>query len=510
MAEKRTVMTLRGIKKHFPGTKALDWKESDELEIKSGEILGLVGENGAGKSTLFQVIMGIYSKTAGSMTLFDESAPEGRPYEPKNVHDAEDEGIAIIMQQPNFAKNISVSENIFLGQSEKFKNRAGLINWKKQNAAADELLEKFGISHIKSTDILSRLSYEDTKLVEITRALSGNPRILLVDETSAAVSKDSVEKLYSLIRKQRDEGCAVIYISHFIEEVYRLCDRVCVLRDGKLSIQMDIDESVSPGRIIKHMVGRDMAGAVYRQSDESTAGDVRIKTNDLCVSGALKNVNIKARAGEIVGVAGIGGCGSDELGRALFGDVKMSSGSISLDGEEITSLSPDRAIKKGIGYIPKDRDKEGLFLIYDLVMNISASALKEVKGRFAISRKKERKQAIESIDTFSIKTPSEATHISDLSGGNRQKVVIAKWAKENLDVLIVNSPTRGVDIAAKYEIYRILEKLKDQGKAILLISDELPELIGMSDRIYCLKQGEVSGEFERAGFSEEVLMEKMV
>lgn len=209
-------MTLRGIKKHFPGTKALDWKESDELEIKSGEILGLVGENGAGKSTLFQVIMGIYSKTAGSMTLFDESAPEGRPYEPKNVHDAEDEGIAIIMQQPNFAKNISVSENIFLGQSEKFKNRAGLINWKKQNAAADELLEKFGISHIKSTDILSRLSYEDTKLVEITRALSGNPRILLVDETSAAVSKDSVEKLYSLIRKQRDEGCAVIYISHFI------------------------------------------------------------------------------------------------------------------------------------------------------------------------------------------------------------------------------------------------------------------------------------------------------
>ncbi len=504
MEEKKNAVILRGLKKYFPGTKALDWGNEDTIEIRTGEIHGLVGENGAGKSTLFQILMGIYDMTDGEMELF------GQPYKPRNVHDAEEAGISIIMQQPNFAYNLTVAENIFLGKDKKFLNKAGMIDWKKQFAAAEEILERFHFNHIKPTDLLSNLGFEETKLVEIARALSGNPKVLLVDETSAAVSKSSVDILYKLLREQRDNGCAVVYISHFIDEVHELCDCVSILRDGKLVTKMEIDDSVTTDEIIQNMVGRDVSGSVYRDEDNSSIGDVMLETKNLKREGEFEDISIQVRAGEIVGIAGIGGCGSESFGKSLFGYDRITDGEIYLNGKEVKVHSPLEAMKQGIGYIPKDRDREGLFLIYDAVMNISAANMKNVSKRAIINHKKEFEIAEESVKKFLIKTPSATTPISDLSGGNRQKVAISKWVVNDSEFLIVNSPTRGVDVGAKYEIYKILENLKNQGKGILLISDELPELIGMSDRVYCFKKGKVSGEFTRDIFTEELLAGHMV
>lgn len=500
----QNAVVLKGIKKYFPGTKALDWGPDETIEIRAGEIHGLVGENGAGKSTLFQILMGIYDRTDGSMELF------GAPYDPKGVHDAEEAGISIIMQQPNFAFNMTVAENIFMGRDKEFTNKFGLIDWKKQNQAAAEILHRFKYDHIKPTDVLSDLGFEEKKQVEIARALSIDPKVLLVDETSAAISKESVENLYQLLREQKEKGTAVIYISHFIDEVYSLCDRVSILRDGKLITKMNVSDS-TPDLIIQNMVGRDVSNAIYRSEDNSSIGEVMLETRGLTKDDDFKDINIFVRAGEIVGIAGIGGCGSDIFGKALFGYEQPTAGDVYYRGEKVHIKSPLQAIQHGIGYIPKDRDKEGLFLIYDSVMNISAANMKRMSRHSIINHKLERKVAQDAVKQFLIKTPSELTAVSDLSGGNRQKVAIAKWIANDTDFLIVNSPTRGVDVGAKYEIYKILEDLKNQGKGILLISDELPELLGMSDRVYCLKKGMVSGEFERGIYcTEETVATKMV
>lgn len=497
-------VVFKGIKKYFEGTKALDWDPEDVMEVFPGEIHGLVGENGAGKSTLFQVLMGIYKRTAGEIYLF------GQPVEINNVHDAERAGISIIMQQPNFAYNMTVAENIFMGRDKEFTNKAGLINWKKQNEAAAKILAEYNFSHIKPTDILSDLGFEERKLVEIVRALSVKPKILLVDETSAAVSKKSVEILYKLLREQRDKGTAVIYISHFIDEVYELCDRVSVLRDGKLVAKMVVKDT-TPEMIINNMVGRDISGESYRSDNNDSIGDVMLEVKNFTKEGVFEDINLTIRSGEIVGIAGIGGCGSDEFGRVLFGYEQPTSGEMIYKGKKGHMKSPLEAINNGIAYIPKDRDLEGLFLIYDLVMNISAANLKKMHKRGIINNKLEAQVAKDSIKRLKIKTPSERTAVSNLSGGNRQKVSIAKWVANESSLLIVNSPTRGVDVGAKYEIYKILESLKNEGKAILLISDELPELLGMCDRIYSFRKGRNSGEFTRGvNFTEEAVVATMV
>lgn len=504
MEEKKLAVVLKGLKKYFPGTKALDWKEDDTVEIYAGEIHGLVGENGAGKSTTFQILMGIYDMTAGEISLF------GKDYKPANVHEAESAGISIIMQQPNFAYNLSVAENIFMGHDHQFTNKAGLIDWKKQNAAAAEILKKCKYDNIKPTDILSDLGYEETKQVEIARALSTNPKVLLVDETSAAISKKSVESLYSLLRELAAKGCAVIYISHFIDEVYELCDRVSILRDGKLITKMEINEQVSSDVIIKNMVGRDVSLESYRSEDQGSIGDVMLELKSFSKKGSFQGIDMIVRCGEIVGIAGLGGCGSETLGKAIFSYETADGGTMMFKGKQIRPKSPLQAMKAGFGYIPKDREKEGLFLNYDSVMNISSANMKNVCKRGMINHKLEKQIAVDSIKRFLIKTPDETYPVSDMSGGNRQKVAISRWVVNDSELLVVCSPTRGVDIGAKYEIYGILEELKNQGKGIILISDEMPELIGMSDRIYCMKNGVISGELSRAEVTEELLAALMV
>ncbi|MEA5002371.1 MAG: sugar ABC transporter ATP-binding protein [Christensenella sp.] len=498
------VIVFKGIKKYFPGTKALDWNEQDEMKVMPGQIHGLVGENGAGKSTLFQILMGIYTRTEGTI-LFD-----GKPFTAKDALDAEEAGISIIMQQPNFVYNLSVAENIFLGMDKQFKNKVGLIDWKRQNDAARKVLSKVGYDHIDPTAIMSQLGFEERKQVEIARALSSDPKVLLVDETSAAISKESVENLYTLLRKQRDKGMAIIYISHFIDEVYELCDRVTIMRDGKYITDMQVKET-TPDMIISKMVGRDVSMESYRSDDNSSRAGEMLRVDKLSKEGAFEDISLNVHAGEIVGIAGIGGCGSDDFGKALFGYEKVSGGSITYKGKKVVIKSPSEALRQKIGYIPKDRDREGLVLKYNVTMNISAANLPNVTKKGMIDQKGERRSAQEFVHKFKVKTPSIDTNVQDLSGGNRQKVAIAKWIANDSDLLIVNSPTRGVDIGAKYEIYHILEELKNKGKAILLISDELPELLGMSDRIYCFKKGSVSAEFDRGiDFTEETVISAMV
>ena len=504
MEEKKTAVVLKGLKKYFPGTKALDWADDDTIEIYAGEIHGLVGENGAGKSTTFQILMGIYDMTGGEIMLF------GEDYKPANVYEAEKAGVSIIMQQPNFAYNMTVAENIFMGKDKQFLKKSGLIDWKKQNEAAAEILKKCKFDHIKPTDVLADLGYEQTKQVEIARALSTEPRVLLVDETSAAISKTSVESLYALLREYAAKGCAIIYISHFIDEVYTLCDRVSILRDGKLITKMKITEDVSSDIIIQSMVGRDISLESYRSEDQSSIGDPILKIKDFTKKGCFENINMVVHSGEIVGIAGLGGCGSEALGKAIFGYEPADSGTMNLRGKTIEVRSCAQAMDVGIGYIPKDREKEGLFLNYDTVMNISSTNLKNMRKNGFIDKAKEKSIAIDSIERFLIKTPDETYPVSNMSGGNRQKVAISRWVVNNSELLIVCSPTRGVEVGAKYEIYNILEELKNQGKAIVLISDEMPELIGMSDRIYCMKSGQISGEFERSEVTEEMLTLRMI
>ncbi len=495
---------FKGIKKYFSGTKALDWNPEDYIEVFPGEIHGLIGENGAGKSTLFQVLMGIYERTAGEIFLF------GEPYNITNAHKAEEAGISIIMQQPNFVYNMTVAENIFMGRDKKFINKAGLIDWKKQNKATEEILKEYKYDHIKPTDILGDLGFEEKKQVEIARALSIKPKVLLVDETSAAISKESVENLYKLLREQRDKGTAVIYISHFIDEINNLCDRISILRDGKLVNKMLVKDTTL-NMIINNMVGRDISGTKYRSEDNSSIGDVLLEVKGYTMEGAFTNIDFKVRVGEIVGIAGIGGCGSDAFGRALFGYEKATGGEFIYKGKNDPMDSPRKSVKNGIGYIPKDRDREGLFLIYNTVLNISVANMKKMSKKGIVNHKLERKVAQDAVKQFRIKTPSELTEVSSLSGGNRQKVAIAKWIANDSDLLIVNCPTRGVDVGAKYEIYKIIETLKNKGKSIILISDELPELLGMCDRVYCFRKGLNSGEFYRGiDFTEENVVIKMV
>ncbi len=487
----KPILVLKGIKKYFPGTKALDWADDDVLEFKPGEIHGIVGENGAGKSTLVKIIMGIYHKTAGEMYL------EDKLFKPKNALEAEKHNVSIIMQQPNILLNLTVAENIFIGRDSKFIGKTGLLKKRKQAEEARKVLDSLGFDNINETKYLSDLDYEGRKLVETARALSVEPKILIVDETSAAVSHDGAEKLYKMLRKLRDQGVAVIYISHFIKEVFDLCDNISILRDGKYIKSFDVKKTTQ-NEVISNMVGREINKDYYRENDAvGKLGAKMVEIKNLSKEGAFKNISFDVSEGEILGIGGIGGCGVEELGRILFGTYPPNSGDIIYKGKKIHFNSTNTALKNNIGYVPKDREKEGLVVNFSIKENISSASLKNLSNMGFVNRNKERDIAGKSAKALRVKANSIEETVESLSGGNRQKVAIAKWVSNDSDLLIMNSPTRGVDVAAKQEIYKFIESLKKQGKAIILISDELPELIGMSDRIIIMRKGEITGSFTR-------------
>lgn len=509
------VLRMRGIKKAFPGVRAVDWDPDDELTVAAGEMRALAGENGAGKSTLIQILAGIHSMDAGEIFL------DGKPFQPGPHVRTQPGLIGIILQEPGLIPTLTVADNLFIGRENLYR-QGGILNMRHRDRLARDILAQVELD-ISPRTVVSSLSLEEQKLVELARALSLNPRVLLVDETSAALSLKAVQHLFALLKKAQGEGKAIVFISHHLEEIFQYCDSVTVLKDGRLVQTLPVGET-NPTHLSTLMVGRELLVPVRERdgasgrgeqspeqaeqpgepSAEPPAGDDNdarvpvLSVKDLTVPGVFEDVSFDVYPGEIVGIGGLVGAGGNEIGRALFGDLPITAGRIELDGREVKIRNPQAAVKAGIGYVPKERDREGLILRFNITRNVTLPRLKSFLTPFGfISHRQEQQAAQEQIKDLGIRCRNERDICLHLSGGNRQKVVLSKWLTEPPRLLILCSPTRGVDVGAKGEIYRIIYRIADQGTAILLITDDLPELIGLSDRILIMRRARISAHLHR-------------
>jgi ABC-type sugar transport system ATPase subunit len=499
--ENSPVLQMRGIRKAFPGVQALD---GVDLEVRSGEVMALVGENGAGKSTLIKILSGAYTADAGEILIKDQ------PVKIESPKQARDYGVSVIYQELNLAEQVSVAENIFAGRE--IVNRFGLIDYRKMYREAQRWMDELHITHVNPRDEVRRLSIARKQMVEITKALSLDSSIIVMDEPTSSLPSattdpnqiSEVQILLNIIRKLRDRGKAVIYISHRMEEIFRISDRITVMRDGKL-IGVRTTSQTTPQEIISMMVGRnleDMYGAAGKQEIGRTVLEVK----NLRQGKKLVDISFSARAGEILGVAGLVGAGRTEMAKAIFGADYRDSGEIFVEGKKINIQTPHDAIEVGLGYLPEDRKLQGLFLRKAIAANVSAASIDRVSRRGFLQERMEKELAESYIRQLNIRTPSTSQLARNLSGGNQQKVIIAKWLAVQPKVLIVDEPTRGVDVGAKMEIYALLRKMASQGVAVVMISSELPEILGMSDRILVIREGHFAGELERADASEEKIM----
>jgi putative multiple sugar transport system ATP-binding protein len=501
-----TILRMRGITKTFPGVKAL---QDVNLEVLRGEIHAVCGENGAGKSTLMKVLSGVYPHG----TYDGEIAFEGEPCEFAGIRDSEGRGIVIIHQELALAPNLSIAENIFLGNEQSTR---GLIDWNRTNHAAAELLRRVGLDENPVIPVVD-LGVGKQQLVEIAKALSKRVKLLILDEPTAALNDEDSTHLLDLLRGLRDQGITCVIITHKLNEVMAVADRVTILRDGRTISTLDIRAGeVTEDRIISGMVGRDLDHRF--PPHEPHVGEEVLRIEDWTVHSptqhgrvVVRDANLTLRRGEIVGLAGLMGAGRTELAMSVFGrsyGVGIS-GRIVKDGQEIHLRSVRDAIRHGLAYATEDRKRYGLNLIEDIKRNISAAGLRKLARRGWVDENEEFKVADEYRRSMNIKAPSVSSITGKLSGGNQQKVVLSKWIFTNPDVLILDEPTRGIDVGAKYEIYGIVNALADAGKAVLLISSELPELLGLCDRIYTLSAGRITGEVDRAEATQEGLMTLM-
>ncbi|MCF0143054.1 MAG: sugar ABC transporter ATP-binding protein, partial [Parasporobacterium sp.] len=469
-----TVFRARGLHKEFGPTIAL--KEVD-IEILSGEIRGLIGENGSGKSTIMSIAAGMQGATSGEMEYL------GKTWAPHSMIEAQQAGISMILQEANTIPGVSVAQNIFAGREKEF-SKIGLINMGKMYKAADELLKKFGIDHINAKDPIDIYTFEDRKLVELVRCVNDDTRILVVDETTTALSHTGREILYKLIHKMAEEGKSVVFVSHDMDEIMEQCTCLTVLRDGEIigtltREEMDAPDAVS--RIRYMMVGREIGEKYYREDYDSSCSDkVALELNNISF-GPIRNFSLKLHEGEIVGMGGLSGCGMHEIGRAAYGLEKLESGEVLRDGKAVKGCL--EAIKMEIGYISKNRDTEAIILESSIQDNITLPSLGSMTHATFIRPKDEKKMSDKEIDNFRIKCGSGKQWVNTLSGGNKQKVSFAKWTARDSKVIIMDCPTRGVDIGVKQAMYTMIEDMKKEGKAILMISEELSELVGMADRI---------------------------
>jgi len=460
----------------------------------------VVGENGAGKSTLMKVIAGIIPKDKGQIFYLEHQI------EPKSVWDMFNRGIGIILQEPGLVGSLTVAENLFLGREHLFEI-AGVLNQKARIATAREILEAIGVDFIDPRSLVSNLPYEEWKLVELARAVSNeNLRVLIVDEATAALSVDGQKILFDQILKLKKQGVAILFVSHRLKEVFEIGDRITVMKDAKVVrtlLPSETDQESLPAM----MVGRNIEHYYRDDEEESSSSDVALEVRDLHVPNHVYGVTFKLWKGEILGIGGLVGSGMHVLAKTLFGLLPYN-GQVFVNGQEVRISSPVDAIRLGIGFLPRERDKEGLILLHSVKDNIALPNLDKVSlARFLIKHWRKTEVAEFFKGRLSIRTPNVKTPCMNLSGGNRQKVVVAKWLARDVDVFIMDCPTRGIDVGAKAQIYRLMEELKSRGKAILMISEELPELIGMSDRILIFKEGKIAASFKR---SEKVSEEEVV
>lgn len=498
------ILEMRNITKTFPGVKALD---DVNFKVRRGEIHCLVGENGAGKSTLMKVLSGVhhYGTYTGDIVY------DGEVQQFKNIADSEAKGIAIIYQELALVPELSIYENIYFGH-EIMNGKT--IDWNETIVKATEMLKKVRLNVDPSMKVKD-LGVGNQQLVEIAKALSKNVKLLILDEPTASLNEDDSENLLKLIKELKEQGVTCIMISHKLREITAIADTITVLRDGSTICSLDANErEIKEEEIIKHMVGREINN-IYPKREKKNVGEVCLEIKNWTVDDPrlnreiLHDVNINVRKGEIVGLQGLMGAGRTELAMSIFGNptgYKIKSGQILVNGEEKSFKNPRAAIQSGIAYVSEDRKGNGLVLIQDIKYNITLPNLKELTEKLAINENEEINVANEYKSSINIKAPSIMQKVVNLSGGNQQKVQIAKWLFAKPQVLILDEPTRGIDVGAKYEIYSLMNKLVEQGMAIIMISSELPEVLGMSDRLYVMSEGHITGELSAEEASEEKVM----
>lgn len=487
------ILEMKNITKKFPGVTALDHVN---FSCERGEVHSLIGENGAGKSTLMKLLSGASFPTEGEI-LFD-----GKPLEAKNPSEALEKGIAIIYQELNLVTNLNAVENIFLGREIK---HGSIIDFKAMKKKAKEILD--GLDMEFNLDIpIKNLSVAQQQMIEIAKALSMNAKFIVMDEPTATLTNHEVKALFDTIRKLKQSGVTIVFISHHLSEIFEICDRITVLKDGQCMGTYPVEEMNEP-QLIKLMVGREL-GEIYPPALENTViSEKEVLRIENYKNQRLDDVSISLRKGEIVGLAGLVGAGRTELARAIFGADKLVSGKTYIHGKKVAIKSPREAIKNGVAFVTENRKEQGLVLGLSIKKNTSLPILKRLAKGGIINRKREVEIIDQYIKDLKIVTPSRAQKVLNLSGGNQQKVVLAKWLAADCDILILDEPTRGIDVGAKSEIYMLMRKLAAQGKAILMISSELPEILGMSDRILVMKDGKITGELNGIEASEERVLQ---
>lgn len=499
---KEPVIEIRHMCKNFGPTRAL---RDVDVNFYGGEIRGLVGENGSGKSTITSIAAGMQKATSGEMFY------KGKAWNPANMVEAQLNGISMVLQEANTIPGCSVAENIFAGRFDEF-SRFGIVNMKRVNEEAQKMLDHFGISHIKAIDSIDRYGFEDRKLIEIVRCVSDDTEVFVVDETTTALSLEGRQLLYKLIHKLKDDGKSVIFISHDMDEILEQCTDLTVLRDGEIKGHLNREEMDQPDaekRIRFLMVGREIGDAYYREDYDSSHQDgVALELENISF-GPIRNFSLKLHKGEIIGFGGLSGCGMHEIGRAAFGIEKLESGRVIREGQEIKTCL--QAIESGIGYISKNRDTEALILDGPIADNIVLPSIPALSHATFINPAAEKELSDTEIRNFRTKCNSGRQWVNTLSGGNKQKVSFSKWTAKGSNVIIMDCPTRGVDIGVKQFMYSVIADMKKQGKAIILISEELAELIGMADKIIIMKDFEVTREFMRdPKLSETDIIEYMI
>ena len=498
--DKKTLLVAEHIDKRFGITHAVN---DVSLTIAAGEIRGLIGENGSGKSTFCQMLCGIYTIGGGSFTL------DGQALHIKNQVEANDAGISIIVQEMGTLSGLTVAENIYLGHEEPFVHM-GVKDTRAMNREAQKLLDDYGFGRIKAGAMIDRYNFEDRKLVEIVKATYMKPKILVIDETTTALSQNGRLELYKIMDAVRADGRSVIFISHDLGEVLTHSDTVSILRDGEY-IDTVSAADVTEDDLKRLMVGREIGSAYYR-TDYGTpiSGEVVLKVSGVSVPGEIEDVSFELHRGEILGFGGLSECGMHEVGKAIFGASWDRTGSVTLaDGTAINDIPT--AIKHSIAYTSKDRDNESIIINESIRNNVVLPSIDDLANHGLLNGRKLTRFAREHADQMQTKMQGVNQFVSDLSGGNKQKVVLARWLGKNSDILVLDSPTRGIDVKVKQAIYALMADMQKQGRSIIMISEEIPELLGMADRILVMKDGRVNGEFLRdPALSEEDLIAKMV
>jgi ribose transport system ATP-binding protein len=486
----KPIVQMEHITVEFPGVKALD---NVQFSLERGEVHVLLGENGAGKSTLMKVLSGVYKRNAGTVFV------DGQEVVFTGTKDAKAAGVNIVHQELNLVPYLTVAENIFLGREPK-KN--GIVAWKKLFQDADYILKKLGVE-LNPKAILKNLSVAQQQMVEIAKCVSQNSRVIIFDEPTSSLTNKEIDALFRIISDLKRQGVGVVYISHRFDEIKRIGDRATIMRDGHYIDTVDVSDTTIE-TMIQMMVGRELSDMFPKM--EVPIGSVVFEAKNFSTKEKLKDCSITVRQGEIVALAGLMGAGRTEFARAIIGADPVISGEVYLNGKKLRIHSPEDAVRQGIGLLPEDRKHHGLVLGMSVEENITLAGLKKTMVHGMLNKKKEGEFGKQYIDAMKIKTPNLQQKVKFLSGGNQQKVVIGKWLMTDGKVLIFDEPTRGIDVAAKAEIYRIMCELAKQGMAIIMISSELPEVLGMSDRVVVMSNGRVIGEMSRAEATQEKIM----